>query len=319
MTVGRPDLSGREAILKVHAKHKPLAPDVDLKSVAHGTVGFTGADLENLLNEAALLSARRNKKAITMTEIDEATIKVEMGSEKKSHKFTEKDKRATAYHEAGHAVAAYYLENTDNVYEVSIIPRGMAGGYTMTRPEEDSSYMSGAMMHDSLVMLLGGRVAEKILNGDRSTGPSSDLSRATDLARAMVTKYGMSERLGPVVYGKENDEVFLGLDYSHTKNYSDEYATLIDDEVKRILNECEEECEKILTDHIDKLRAVADTLIAHEKIKKDTFIALMEGTYVEPEQTAETPAEMTAEVPADVPVEAPVEEPVAPVDEPPQE
>ncbi len=279
VTVGKPDLKGREEILKVHSKNKPLGPDVDLKSIAHATIGFTGADLENLMNEAALLSAKRNKKAITMVEIDEASIKVEMGPEKKSHKFTEKDKKNTAYHEAGHAVVGYYLENVDPIYEISIIPRGGAGGYTMSRPEEDSAYLNKSKMIDEIILLMGGRVAEKLYNNDRSTGPSSDLSRATDLARSMVTKYGMSEKLGPVVYGKDNDEVFLGMDYNHTKNYSDEYATLIDDEVKNIIVECENRCEEILKEHHDKFVLVAETLIKQEKVDSELFKKLMDENY----------------------------------------
>ena len=270
VTVGRPDLKGREEILKVHAKNKPLAPDVDLKSVAHATVGFVGADLENLMNEAALLAAKHNRKAITMTDIDEAAIKVEVGTEKKSHKYTEKDKKMTAYHEAGHAVVAYYLENSDPVYEISIIPRGMAGGYTLYRPDEDSSFTSKTEMLERIISLMGGRVAEKIIGDDISTGPSSDISRASDIARGMVTRYGMSEKLGPVVYGKDNDQVFLGMDYNHTKNYSDTYATQIDDEIKSILLDCEKKCRDILEEHNDKLVLVAETLIEKEKIDRDT-------------------------------------------------
>ncbi len=279
VTVGRPDLKGREEILHVHAKNKPLGPDVDLKTIAHGTVGFTGADLENLLNEAALLAAKRNKKAITMVEIDEAIVKVEVGTEKKSHKYTEKEKKMTAYHEAGHAVVAFYLENSDPVYEISIIPRGMAGGYTLYRPDEDSSYMNKSEMLDRIVSLMGGRVAEKIIGGDISTGPSSDISHATDMARSMVTRYGMSENLGPIVYGKDNDQVFLGMDYNHTKNYSDSYAKAIDDEIKQIVLDCEKRCFDILTEHNDKLVLIGETLINKEKINKDTFLKLMDVNY----------------------------------------
>ncbi|MBQ7116000.1 MAG: ATP-dependent zinc metalloprotease FtsH [Clostridia bacterium] len=287
VTVGRPDLKGREEILKVHAKNKPLAPDVDLKSVAHATIGFVGADLENLMNEAALLAAKRNKKAITMTEIDEAAVKVEVGTEKKSHKYTEKDKKMTAYHEAGHAVVAYYLKNSDPVYEISIIPRGMAGGYTLYRPDEDSSFTSKTEMIDKIISLMGGRVAEKLIGDDISTGPSSDISRASDIARGMVTRYGMSEKLGPVVYGKDNDQVFLGMDYNHTKNYSDSYATQIDDEIKNIVIDCESKCREILEEHKDKLVLVAETLIDKEKIHKDLFIKLMDENY-SPDEEAET-------------------------------
>ena len=301
VTVGRPDLKGREEILKVHAKNKPLAPDVDLKSVAHATIGFVGADLENLMNEAALLAAKRNKKAITMTEIDEAAVKVEVGTEKKSHKYTEKDKKMTAYHEAGHAVVAFYLKNSDPVYEISIIPRGMAGGYTLYRPDEDSSFMSKTEMIDDIISLMGGRVAEKIIGDDVSTGPSSDISRASDIARGMVTKYGMSEKLGPVVYGKDNDQVFLGMDYNHTKNYSDAYATQIDDEIKNIVLECENKCRAILEEHKDKLVIVAETLIKKEKINRELFLKLMDDNYdpdsdVEEPEVAEDALEQTGEV-----------------------
>ncbi|MBO5432673.1 MAG: ATP-dependent zinc metalloprotease FtsH, partial [Clostridia bacterium] len=288
VTVGRPDLKGREEILKVHAKNKPLAPDVDLKTVAHGTIGFVGADLENLMNEAALLAAKRNKKAITMTEIDEAVVKVEVGTEKKSHKYTEKDKKMTAYHEAGHAVVAYYLENSDPVYEISIIPRGMAGGYTLYRPDEDSSFASKTEMIEDIISLMGGRVAEKIIGNDISTGPSSDISRASDIARGMVTRYGMSEKLGPVVYGKDNDQVFLGMDYNHTKNYSEAYATQIDDEIKRIVLDCEKKCRDILEEHNDKLVLIAETLIKKEKIDRDLFLKLMDQNYNPDEDVEET-------------------------------
>ena len=287
VTVGRPDLKGREEILKVHAKNKPLAPDVDLKSVAHATIGFVGADLENLMNEAALLAAKRNKKAITMTEIDEATIKVEVGAEKKSRKYTEKDKKITAYHEAGHAVSAYYLENCEPVYEISIVPRGMAGGYTLYRPDEDSSHMLKSAMLDRIVTAMGGRVAEQITFGDVSTGASQDISHSSEIARSMVTKYGMSDKLGPVLYGKDTDEVFLGMDYSHSKNYSETYATTIDDEIKRIMTECYNKCESILTEHNDKLVLIAERLIEKEKISGETFLKLMDENYNPDEEAVE--------------------------------
>ena len=287
VTVGRPDLKGREEILKVHAKNKPLAPDVDLKSVAHATIGFVGADLENLMNEAALLAAKRNKKAITMTEIDEATIKVEVGAEKKSRKYTEKDKKITAYHEAGHAVSAFYLENCEPVYEISIVPRGMAGGYTLYRPDEDSSHMLKSAMLDRIVTAMGGRVAEQITFGDVSTGASQDISHSSEIARSMVTKYGMSDKLGPVLYGKDTDEVFLGMDYSHSKNYSETYATTIDDEIKRIMTECYNKCESILTEHNDKLVLIAETLIENEKISGETFLKLMDENYNPDEESVE--------------------------------
>ncbi len=294
VTVGRPDLKGRQEILQVHAKNKPLAPDVDLKSVAHATVGFVGADLENLMNEAALLAAKRNKKAITMTEIDDATIKVEVGAEKKSRKYTEKDKKITAYHEAGHAVSAYYLENSEPVYEISIIPRGMAGGYTLYRPDEDSSHLLKSTMLDRIVTGMGGRVAEKITFGDISTGASQDISHSSEIARAMVTKYGMSDKLGPVLYGKDTDEVFLGMDYSHSKNYSETYATQIDDEIKRIMTECFDKCEKILTEHNDKLVLVAKELIEKEKISGERFMQLMDENYDPANDVEDAPEEAGA-------------------------
>ena len=309
VTVGRPDLKGRQEILQVHSKNKPLAPDVDLKSVAHATVGFVGADLENLMNEAALLAAKRNKKAITMKEIDEATIKVEVGAEKKSRKYTEKDKKITAYHEAGHAVSAYYLENCEPVYEISIIPRGMAGGYTLYRPDEDSSHMLKSAMLDRIVTAMGGRVAEKITFDDISTGASQDISHSSEIARAMVTKYGMSDKLGPVLYGKDTDEVFLGMDYSHSKNYSETYATQIDDEIKRIMTECFDKCEKLLTDHNDKLVLVAEELIKKEKISGERFMQLMDENYDPANDVEDAPEEAGApEIPVEVAEEV-VEEP----------
>ena len=288
VTVGRPDLKGREEILRVHAKNKPLGPDVDLKTIAHGTVGFVGADLENLMNEAALLAAKRNKKAITMVEIDEAIIKVSLGTEKKSHKFTERDQKITAYHEAGHAVVSHYLEHAHPVYEISMIPRGMAGGYTLYRQEEDNAYMSKNEFLDEIVSLMGGRIAEKIKIGGIWSGPSSDISRASDMARAMVTRYGMSDKLGPVVYGKDNDQVFLGMDYNHTKNYSDTYATIIDEEIKRIVTDCEERCLKILTEHEDKLSLIGETLLKIQKIDKDLFLKLMAENYNPDDDLAES-------------------------------
>lgn len=314
VTVGRPDFKGREEILRVHAKNKPLGPDVDLKTVAHGTVGFVGADLENLLNEAALLAAKRNKKAITMTEIDEATIKVEVGAEKKSRKYTEKDKKITAYHEAGHAVSAYYLENCEPVYEISIIPRGMAGGYTLYRQDEDSSHLLKSAMLDRIISAMGGRVAEQITFGDISTGASQDIAQSSEIARSMVTKYGMSEKLGPVLYGKDNDEVFLGMDYSSSKNYSDAYANIIDDEVKRILSECYSKCEELLTVHNDKLTLIAETLIKQEKIDKDLFIKLMDENY-DPDIVEEVHEEVEATEETEIVSEDVISEETAVVEE----
>lgn len=280
VTVGRPDTQGREDILKVHSKNKPLAPDVDLKSIAKNTIGFVGADLENLLNEAALLAARRKRKAITMAEIQEAMVKVLMGTEKKSHKYSDKALKLTAYHEAGHAVVSYFLDNHDPVEEISIIPRGMgAGGYTMYQPQEEN-YESRNDMLDSLVSLLGGRVAEALTMNDISTGASNDIERASKIAREMVTKYGMSDVIGPINYGGDNHEVFIGRDYGHVKNYSEETAAKIDEEVSRLVNEAYKKAKDILSHHLDKLKLVAVTLMEKEKIFKDDFISLMEKGFI---------------------------------------
>lgn len=279
ITVNYPDVKGREDILKVHARNKSLAPDVNLRTIAQSTAGFTGADLENLLNEAALLAVRKKKKAITMEDIEEATIKVIVGTEKKSHKITDKEKRLTAFHEAGHAVATYYIPGQDPVHQVSIIPRGMAGGYTMSLPQEDKSYRLKNDMLDDIVILLGGRVAEALTLGDISTGASNDLERATDTARDMVMRYGMSRVIGPVSYSSGNHEVFLGRDYNSTRNYSEEIACEIDKEIHRILSDGYARCEKILTDHNDKLHQLAEYLILHEKIDGEEFKNLMESPY----------------------------------------
>lgn len=277
VTVGYPDIKGRCEILKVHAKGKPLAPDVDLNVIAQSTVGFTGADLENLLNEAALLAARRSLKAITMTEIEEATIKVVVGTEKRSHKVNEHDKKVTAYHEAGHAIASFYLPTQDPVHQVSIIPRGMAGGYTLNMPREDKLYKSKSSMLDDIVVLLGGRVAEAVIFNDISTGASNDIERASDEARKMVTKYGMSDKLGPITFGTGHDEVFLGKDYNSVRNYSENIAAQIDTEVEKIILESYERCNSILTTHVDKLHEVAQYLIVNEKIDESDFDKLMKG------------------------------------------
>ena len=291
VTVNYPDLKGREAVLKVHAKGKPLAPDVDLAVIARSTAGFTGADLENLLNEAALLAARKDKKAITMSEIEEATVKVVVGTEKKSHKMTDKEKKLTAYHEAGHAVATFNLESQDPVHEISIIPRGMAGGYTMSIPTEDKSYTTKNDMLDNLVTLLGGRVAEAIVLGDISTGASNDIQRATEIARGMITKYGMSDELGPIAFTSGNNEVFLGRDYGQTRNYSEKVASSIDEEMNSVITGAYKRCEDILTTDIDKLHAVAQYLIEHEKMNGETFKAIMTGAFVEKEETVAEPEE----------------------------
>ncbi len=295
VTVNYPDTKGRVEILKVHAKKKPLAPDVDLNSIAHATVGFTGAGLENLLNEAALLAARCDKKAITMEEIDEAALKVQVGSEKKSHKMNEKAKKLTAYHEAGHAVSSYYLDNEDPVHQISIIPRGMAGGYTLYRPTEDKHYTSKSEMLDSLVSLLGGRVAEALVLGDISTGASNDIERATEIARSMVTKYGMSEKLGPIAFGSDGHQVFLGKDYNNVRNYSESVAAQIDDEIEVIVRNAYTRTETILKEHMDKLHAIAKFLFENEKMSGEEFARVMEDKPEVTQAPAEEVSEETAE------------------------
>ncbi len=303
ITVNYPDIKGREEILKVHAKGKPLGPDVKLHVIAASTAGFTGADLENLLNEAALLSARRGKKAITMAEIEEATIKVVVGTEKRSHKISDKEKRLTAYHEAGHAVATFHLESQDPVHQVSIIPRGMAGGYTMSLPTEDKSYRSRAGMLDDIVVLLGGRVSEALILGDISTGASNDLERATQIARDMVTRYGMSDVIGPLSLESGTHEIFLGRDYSNARAYSETVAAQVDEEVKRIINDGYARCDAILSCHEDQLHTLAKYLIEHEKIDGEAFKRLMEtGSAELPQQPEPAP-------------EAPASEPAAPTEE----
>ncbi len=291
IVVGYPDIKGREEILKVHTANKPLAPDVNLANIAKGTVGFTGADLDNLANEAALLAARKNRKAITNEDIEEATIKVIAGPEKKSRVVTEREIRLTAYHEAGHAVCTYYCPHQDKVHQISIIPRGMAGGYTLSLPEHDKSYRSMMEMREEIVVLLGGRVAEKLILDDISTGASNDLERATSTARSMITRFGFSEKLGPVVYGHDQSEPFLGRDFSSTPNYSDEVAAEIDAEIRAFVEEGYAKAEQILTDHADKLHTVAKYLMEHEKIDGDDFALLMEGKLEQTEETApaETP------------------------------
>lgn len=289
IVVNTPDLQGREDILKVHAKGKPLAPDVDLSVIAKSTAGFTGADLENLLNEAALLAARRGLHAITMPEIEEATVKVVVGTEKRSHVITEKEKRLTAYHEAGHAVVTYFCETHDPVHQISIIPRGMAGGYTMSLPQQDRSYRCRGEMLEDIQVLLGGRVAEALTLDDISTGASNDIERATELARSMVTKYGMSDNLGPIVYGSsESNEVFLGRDFGHTRNYSEDVASRIDKEVHTIVTNGYKKAEEILSGHMEQLRTVAETLIQREKLDGEEFRRIMQGeTIVADAMTAE--------------------------------
>ena len=271
IVVSSPDVKAREQILEVHARKKKLSDDVDLKVIAKNTSGFAGADLENVLNEAALLAARKNYKEIGMKEIEDAMVKVTMGPEKKTRVRSEKENRLVAYHEAGHAVVSRYLETQDPVHQISIIPRGMAGGYTMYRPTEDKSFMSKTEMEENIVSLLGGRVAEAIILNDISTGASNDIERATQIARNMVTKYGMSERVGTIMFGGGQGEVFLGRDFAQTKDYSEETAGIIDEEVKKIVDIAYNRAKAILTEHVDKLHAVASVLLEKEKIEGEEF------------------------------------------------
>ena len=292
VVVSYPDVNGREAILRVHARKKPLAPDVNLKTIAKTTAGFTGADLENLLNEAALLAARKDKKAITMDEIKEATVKVVVGAEKKSKVMSEKEKKLTAYHEAGHAILFDKLETQDPVHEISIIPTGMAGGYTMPLPSEDKSYNSRRGMYEDIVVSLGGRVAEELIMDDISTGASNDIEKATKTARAMVTKYGMTKELGCVCYGTDNNSVFLGRDMgSRTQDYSEATAAKIDQLVLDMINKAYGDATKILSENMDKLHDIAKYLIKHEKMGSEDFTAVMNGTYKEPEEVEQETAD----------------------------
>ena len=270
--VGLPDIKGREAILKIHARGKVLAEDVDLNSIAKGTPGFSGADLENLMNEAALLAVRRKHRFVTMADCEEAILKVEMGPEKKSRKMSDKAKRLTAYHESGHAVAGKYLKNVDPVHYITIIPRGMAGGFTLFRPQEDlENFKSKSEMFENIVMALGGRISEKLFLDDISTGASGDIQQASSIARSMVMRYGMSDKLGPILYDSSDHSIFIGRDFGTTKSYSEETAGLIDEEVKRIFDEASALCEKILTEHADELKAIAEYLLVHETMDKEEF------------------------------------------------
>ena len=283
--VNYPDVKGREEILKVHTRNKPLAPDVDLATIAKTTVGFTGADLENLVNEASLLAARNNRKAITKQDMEESSIKVVAGPEKKSRVVTDAEKKLTAYHEGGHAVCTYYCSTQDKVHQVSIIPRGQAGGYTMSLPEKDKSYVSKKEMAENIIVLLGGRVAEKLILDDISTGASNDLERATSTARNMVTRYGFSDNLGPVVYGRGDHEVFLGRDYTNTPDYSENVAAEIDKEIRSIVEDAFIKAENILNEHMDKLHLVAKYLMLYEKIDGTNFEKLMTGELTEEDFT----------------------------------
>ncbi len=313
--VGLPDVKGREDILRVHTRNKPLAPDVKLKTIAQSTVGFSGADLENLVNEAALLAARRGRKAITEQEIEEASIKVVAGPEKKSHVVTDKEKRLTAYHEGGHAITGYFCPTHDPVHQISIVPRGQAGGFTMYLPDKDASYVTKTAMQESIVTLLGGRVAEQLILEDISTGASNDLERATSTARSMVTRYGFSERLGPVVYGTDQAQTFLGRDLGQGKGYSEAIATEIDSEVRDIVEDGYETARRILTEHMPELHKLAKYLMEREKISGDEFKIIMEGGELPPLEEPEA-APKAAEVPAAPEAEADGEnapqEPAAP-------
>jgi len=280
--VGRPDIKGREEILKVHARGKPLGDDVDLKDIAKGTPGFTGADLENVLNEAALIAVRRERKFIMQPDIDEAILKVQMGPEKKSRVISDKERRLTAYHEAGHAVVAHFLGKTDPVHYITIIPRGHAGGFTLFRPQEDKSFKAKSEMMADIVVSLGGRVAEKVFLDDISTGASGDIQQATSVARNMVTVYGMSEKLGPISYDSAGQSIFIGRDFGQTKSYSEETAALIDSEVKRIFDEAMEKAESILREHADVLVAVAEYLLVNETMDGSDFAYFCEHKCLPP-------------------------------------
>ena len=277
ITVNYPDVKGREAILRVHTRNKPIGPDVDLAVIARFTGGFTGADLENLTNEAALLAARKNRKAITMEDIQEATLKVAVGPEKRSHVITEKERRLTAYHEAGHAIVTYYCPDQDKVHQVSIVPRGWAGGFTLALPEKDVSYQTKKWMEEEIAVLLGGRVAEQLVLEDISTGASNDIERATKIARAMVCRFGFSEKLGPMIYGSDQEEVFLGRDLGHGRDYSEEVAAQIDEEARRFIDEGYNFAVNLLQEHMDQLHALAEFLMKYEKIDGDLFAEVMSG------------------------------------------
>ncbi len=305
IVVNYPDVKGREEILKVHTKNKKLGPDISLSTIAKSTAGFTGADLANLVNEAAILAARKNRKAIIQEDIEEATIKVIAGPEKKSKVVSDNEKRLTAFHEAGHAVCTYHCKTQDPVHQVSIIPRGMAGGYTLALPEHDRSFRSKTQMEEEIVVLLGGRVAEKLVLDDISTGASNDIERATDIARSMVMRYGFSDKLGPIVYGHDSAEVFLGRDYSQGRNYSENVAAEIDGEIRELIEDGYETAKQILESHMEQLHRVAEYLIVHEKIDGEDFAKLMRGELTEssePQENAEIPNESTSET--DVPSES---------------
>ncbi len=293
IVVNYPDIKGREEILKVHTKNKKLSPEIDLKKIARGTQGFTGADLENLLNEAALLAARENRKSIIQSDIEEATIKVVTGPEKKSRVIPEDDLRITAYHEAGHAVCTYFCPTQDKVHHVTIIPRGQAAGFTMHLPENDITHVSKKKLCEELIVLLGGRAAEAVALDDICTGASNDIERATDIARNMVARYGFSEKMGPIVYGSSSTEVFLGRDYSQSRDYSENVAAEIDKEIRILIDNAYKKAEEILTENRDKLDAAAEYLLEHEKMNGDDFEKLMKGELIVEAKSEEAVSEDT--------------------------
>ena len=311
--VGLPDIKGREDILKVHARGKRLGDDVKLSEIAKGTPGFTGADLENLLNEAALLAVRRRRRFIMQRDIDDAILKVAMGPEKKSRVITEKERRLTAYHEAGHAVAAHWLEHVDPVQFITIIPRGQAGGFTLMRQQDDKSYRSRSEMFEDIVMSLGGRTAERLFLDDISTGASGDIQQATSVARNMVTVYGMSDRLGPISFDSSEHSIFIGRDFGQTKSYSEETASIIDEEIKRIFDEASRRCEEILREHADVLTAVAEYLLVHESMEGADFNYFCDHGQL-PGAGASSPAIPEAEDAPEIPAPAaePAEVPAEP-------
>ncbi len=275
IVVGEPDISAREEIIKLHAKNKPFVPGIDFKVIAKNTAGFSGADLENMINEATLLAARKNKKTVDLSDVEEAMVKVMMGPEKRSKVISDKERKLTAYHEAGHAVVSKFLPTHDTVHQISIIPRGMAGGYTMYKPNEDKSYRSKSEMKEHIVSLLGGRVAEQLVLDDISTGASNDIERASKIARDMVTKYGMSDKLGPITFGSTQEEVFLGKEMTSQRNYSEKVASQIDEEVKDIITRAYNYAERLLKDNIDKLHKIAEILLEKEKVTAEEFEAVM--------------------------------------------
>lgn len=300
VVVDTPDILGREAILKVHSRKKPLGNDVNLSVIAKTTAGFTGADLANLLNEAALLAARKHKTEINMVEIEDAMIKVMVGTEKKTRNMSEKEKKITAYHEAGHAIVTKLLPTQDPVHQISIIPRGRAGGYTMSLPDEDRYYMTKQTMLDEIIVLLGGRAAEKVVLDDISTGASNDIERASKIARQMVTKFGMSDKIGPISFGNESDEVFLGKDFVHSHSVSEKVASEIDDEIMHIIENKYQECIKLISDNLDKLEVVSQALIEREKLSGEEFEILFNGGSLSPLD----PLNMKTEAPAETEIKA---------------